>query len=106
MAQLPLAAFASPATNPCSWLLGLSVGCLSDIYCAPSIIDDDAIGTMDGCKCAGQLEVLQKCEKWPLLGKRGAEMVAAPKKKMCLPAAKYCQGHGGKKRKEKKMASI
>lgn len=63
MAQLPLAAFTSPATNPCSWLFGLSVGCLSDIYCSPLIIDDDAIGTMDEDKCNGQLEMLQKCKK-------------------------------------------
>lgn len=47
MAQLPLAAFTSPATNPCSWPFGLSVGgCLSDIYCSALIINDGAIGTM------------------------------------------------------------
>lgn len=97
MAQLPLAAFTSPDTKPCSWLFGLSVGCLSDIYCPPLIIDDNAIGTMEEYKCNGQLEMLRKCKKCSLLGKkRRAEMVATPKK-MFLPAAKHCQGRRKKK---------
>lgn len=62
-AQLPLAEFTSAATNPCSRLFGLSVGCLSDIYCSPLIIDDHAIGIMDKDKCNSLLEVLQKVQE-------------------------------------------
>lgn len=84
----------------CSWQFGISVGCLWDIYCSALIIDDGAISTMDRDKCNGQLEMLQKCKKCPLLGKIRAEVVATPKK-MCLPAAKYCQTQ-----KKMKMTSI
>lgn len=76
MAQLPLAAFTSPATNPCSWLFGLSVGRLLDIYCLPLIIDDNAIGTVDKDMCNSQLEMLQQCKKCPLIGNRGGETFA------------------------------
>lgn len=84
MAQLPLAAFTSPATNLCSWMLGLSVGCLLDIYCPPLIIDDNAIGTVDGDKCNSQLEMLQKCNRCPIIGNRGGEIFVTPKKRVCL----------------------
>lgn len=100
MVQLPLAALPGPATNPCSWLFGLSVGCLSDTYSSALIIDDDAIGTIGEDKCNSQLEMLQKCKKCPLVAKRRGGMVVTPKK-MRLPAARYCQG----RRKVMKMAS-
>lgn len=82
MAQLPLAAFTSPATNPCSWLFGHSVGCRSDIHCSALIIDGDAVGTLDEYKRNSQLEMLQKCKKCPILGKSAAEMDATRKKKV------------------------
>ena len=43
------------------------------------MIDDDAIGVMDKVKCNSQLEMLQKCKKCPIIGKRRAEMFVTPK---------------------------
>lgn len=60
MAQPPLAALTTHATIPCSWLLGLSAGRLSDTYCLLLIIDDDATGTMGEDKCNNQCKMLQK----------------------------------------------
>lgn len=84
MVQLPLAVFTSPATNPCSWPLGLSLGRLSDTYCSALIIDDGAIGTMDEDKCNSQSERLQKCKKCSLVAKRRGEAVVTPEKCVCL----------------------
>lgn len=84
MAQLPLAASTSHATIPCSWLLGLSVGCISDTFCVASIIDDDATGTMGKDKCNNQCKMLQKREKRPLIATRGAETVGAASNCVCL----------------------
>lgn len=73
-----------PPLTPCSWLLGLSVGCLLDIYCSPLIIDDNAIGTVDGDKCNSLLEMLPKCKRCPVIGNRGGEILVTPKKCVCL----------------------
>lgn len=83
MVQLPLAALTGPATNPCSWMFGLSVGCLSDTYSSALIIDDNAIGTIGKDKCNSQSEMLQECEKCPLIAKRRGGMVVTPKKCDC-----------------------
>lgn len=66
----------------------------------PLIIDDDAIGIIDKDKCNSQLEMLQKCKKCPLIGKKkGAEMVVTPKNVFA------CSQILAGKQKKMKMAS-
>lgn len=79
------------------------MGCRSDIYSLALIIDDDAIGTMDEDKCDGQLEMLRKCKKCPLLGKRGPDIVVTPTKCVCLQPNTVRETE---KKKKMKTASI
>jgi len=65
-------------------MLGLSVGHLSDTYCLVLIIDDDATGTMGEDKCNGQLKMLKKCKKHPLIATRRADTIVATKNCVCL----------------------
>lgn len=84
MAQPPLAALTTHATIPCSWLLGLSAGRLSDTYCLVLIIDDDATGTMGEDKCNNQCKMLQKVRETSPLAAGGPETAGEASNWVCL----------------------